>query len=122
MNQLLKCTPYEGYKRVITIDPDTNEPFDHHNLVILEPLRNPQSRPVSSRVCSGTTLKKVTALPEEAEAREYLWERPILIARVKLPNNMIVDVINLHLKSRRPTNIQGHKLTDRAWKTASGLG
>jgi predicted extracellular nuclease len=33
---------------------------------------------------------------------------------------MTLDVINLHLKSRRPTNIQGHKLTDRAWKTASG--
>ena len=35
MNRLLECTPYEGYKRVTTIDPDTNEVFEHHNLVIL---------------------------------------------------------------------------------------
>jgi hypothetical protein len=33
---------------------------------------------------------------------------------------MVVDVINLHLKSRRPTNIQGHRINERTWKTASG--
>mgnify|MGYP007068838167 CR=1 FL=1 len=32
----------------------------------------------------------------------------------------VLDVINLHLKSRRPTNIQGHKLSERTWKTAFG--
>ena len=51
---------------------------------------------------------------------EISWQRPILHAKVELPNNMVLDVINLHLKSRRPTNIQGHRLADKTWKTASG--
>ena len=37
-----------------------------------------------------------------------------------MPNKTLIDVINLHLKSRRPTNIQGHKVDERTWKTASG--
>lgn len=120
MNRLLECTPYEGYKRVTTIDPATKEVFDHHNLVILSRYEILNYDQYLHEYAPAPRYKKVTALPEELEAREISWERPILHVRIKLPNNMILDVINLHLKSRRPTNIQGHKLTDRTWKTASG--
>ncbi|MCK9566086.1 MAG: endonuclease/exonuclease/phosphatase family protein, partial [Methanothrix sp.] len=120
MNRLLECTPYEGYKRVTTIDPDTNGVFDHHNLVILSRYEIVEHDQYLHEYAPSPRYKKVTALPEESEAKEISWERPILHAKIKLPNNMVVDVINLHLKSRRPTNIQGHKLNDRTWRTASG--
>lgn len=120
MNQLLQCTPYEGYKRVTTINPNGNEAFDHHNLVILSRYDIVKHDQYLHEYAPAPRYKKVTATPEEDEAREISWERPILHARVKLPNNMMLDVINLHLKSRRPTNIQGHKLSERTWKTASG--
>jgi len=120
MNRLLECTPYEGYKRVNTIDPNTREVFDHHNLVILSRYDIVQNNQYLHEYAPSPRYKKVTAIPEEVEAREISWERPILHARIRLPNNMIVDVINLHLKSRRPTSIQGHKLDERTWKTASG--
>ena len=120
MNRLLECTPYEGYKRVNTIDPDTKEVFEHHNLVILSRYDIVEHDQYLHEYAPSPRYKKVTAIPEESEAKEISWERPILHAKVQLPNNMVVDVINLHLKSRRPTNIQGHKLSDRTWKTASG--
>ena len=120
MNRLLECTPYEGYKRVTTIDPDTKEVFEHHNLVILSRYDIVEHDQYLHEYAPSPRYKKVTAIPEESEAKEISWERPILHAKVQLPNNMVVDVINLHLKSRRPTNIQGHKLSDRTWKTASG--
>jgi endonuclease/exonuclease/phosphatase family metal-dependent hydrolase len=120
MNRLLECTPYESYKRINTIDPDTKEPFEHHNLVILSRYDIVDHDQYLHEYAPSPRYKKVTAIPEEGEAREISWERPILHAKVRLPNNMVVDVINLHLKSRRPTNIQGHKLTPRTWKTASG--
>ncbi|MCX6672652.1 MAG: endonuclease [Methanothrix sp.] len=120
MNRLLECTPYEGYKRVTTIDPDTKEVFEHHNLVILSRYDIVEHDQYLHEYAPSPRYKKVTALPEESEAKEISWERPILHAKVQLPNNMVVDVINLHLKSRRPTNIQGHKLSDRTWRTASG--
>jgi endonuclease/exonuclease/phosphatase family metal-dependent hydrolase len=120
MNRLLECTPYEGYKRVSTIDTNTREAFEHHNLVILSRYDILHHDQYLHEYAPAPRYKKVTAIPEEGEAREISWERPILHARVRLPNNMVVDVINLHLKSRRPTNIQGHKLNERTWKTASG--
>lgn len=120
MNQLLEGTPYEGYKRANTIDPYTKEVFDHHNLVILSRYQIVNSDQYLHHYAPAPRYKKVTAHPEEIEAREISWERPILHSRIKLPNDMMLDVINLHLKSRKPTNIQGHKLNDRAWKTASG--
>ncbi len=120
MNRLLECTPYESYKRVNTIDPDTKGVFDHHNLVILSRYDIVEHDQYLHEYAPSPRYKKVTALPEEIEAKEISWERPILHAKVRLPNNMVVDVINLHLKSRRPTNIQGHKLNERTWKTASG--
>ncbi|VVB72847.1 Endonuclease/Exonuclease/phosphatase family protein [uncultured archaeon] len=120
MNRLLECTPYEGYKRISTIDQSSGEVYDHHNLVILSRYDIAEHHQYTHTYAPPPRYQKVTAQPMEEEARQISWERPILHARVKLPNNMTIDVINLHLKSRRPTNIQGHKLSERTWKTASG--
>ena len=120
LNRLLECTPYEGYKRVSTKDKSTGQVFEHHNLVILSRYDIVEHDQYLHEYAPSPRYQKVTAQPEEREAREISWERPILHAKVKLPNNMVLDVINLHLKSRRPTNIQGHKLSERTWKTASG--
>jgi endonuclease/exonuclease/phosphatase family metal-dependent hydrolase len=120
MNRLLECTPYEGFKRVSTVDPATGEVFEHHNLVILSRYEIVEHDQYLHEYAPSPRYQKVTAQPEEREAREISWERPILHAKVQLPNNKVVDVINLHLKSRRPTNIQGNKLSERTWRTASG--
>lgn len=120
MNRLLECTPYESYKRVTTVEGNSGHVFEHHNLVILSRYDIVEHHQYMHEYAPSPRYQKVTALPEEREAREISWERPILHAKVQLPNNMTVDVINLHLKSRRPTSIQGHKLSDRTWKTASG--
>lgn len=120
LNRLLECTPYEGYKRVTTIDPATKEVSERHNLVILSRYEILEHDQYLHEYAPSPCYKKVTALPEESNAMPISWQRPILHAKVELPNGMVVDVINLHLKSRRPTNIQGHRLADRSWKTASG--
>lgn len=120
MNRLLECTPYESYKRVTTVEGNSGHVFEHHNLVILSRYDIVEHHQYMHEYAPSPRYQKVTALPEEREAREISWERPILHAKVQLPNNMTVDVINLHLKSRRPTSIQGHKLSERTWKTAFG--
>jgi endonuclease/exonuclease/phosphatase family metal-dependent hydrolase len=120
LNMLLDSTPYEGYRRVSTIDEATGEVFENHNLVILSRYDILEHHQYMHDYAPSPRYQKVTAQPEEHEASEISWERPILHVKVRLPNNMVLDVINLHLKSRRPTNIQGHKISDRTWKTASG--
>ncbi len=121
LNRLLECTPYEGYHRVSTLADDKGNVYENHNnLVILSRYEIMEHHQYLHEYAPSPRYQKVTAQPEEHEAREVSWDRPILHAKIRLPNNMSLDVINLHLKSRRPTNIQGHKISERVWKTASG--
>ena len=62
----------------------------------------------------------MTAKPAESAAKEVTWERPILHARVRLDNHRVLDLINVHLKSRLPTNVPGQQMDNDTWKTASG--
>ena len=57
LNRLLECTPYEGYRRVTTIDPATRgfrAPQPGHP----QPLRDFGARPVSSRICPIAVLQE----------------------------------------------------------------
>ncbi|MGB3919814.1 endonuclease/exonuclease/phosphatase family protein [Methanothrix sp.] len=119
LDRLLEGTPYESFNRASTVDRDGNY-LGHHNLVTLSRYDIMEQHQYQHEYAPSPSYKKVTALPVEMEAREISWERPILHAKVRLPNGAVLDVINLHLKSRRPTNIQGHKLSERTWKTAFG--
>jgi predicted extracellular nuclease len=63
--------------------------------------------------------QKVTASPAE-EAKGVTWERPILYAKVDLGGGGALHVINLHLKSKLPSNVEGQKVDTYTWRTASG--
>lgn len=120
LNRLLEGTPYEGYQRVSTLADDQGNVLNNHNLVILSRYNIVESFQYMHDYAPSPKYQKVTAHPEEHDAREVNWERPILHAKIQLPDDRIIDVINLHLKSRRPTNIPGHKINERTWKTPSG--
>ena len=120
LNRLLECTPYEKYNRIFTTFEDSGSPYENRNLVILSKYEIAEHHQYMHEYAPSPRYQKVTADPSEHEAREVSWERPVLHAKIRLPNEMYIDVLNLHLKSRRPTNIQGHKLNERTWKTASG--
>jgi len=120
LHKLLHDTPYEGYHRFSTRDKATGEPFENHNLVILSRFEILEHHQYMHDYAPSPRYQKVTAQPEEHEAKEVSWERPILHAKIQAPNHMVLDIINLHLKSRRPTSIPGHKIDERTWKTASG--
>jgi predicted extracellular nuclease len=120
LNKLIEGTPYEGYHRVSTTFRETGVVYENRNLVILSRYEILEHHQYMHDYAPSPHYKKVTAEPEEAEAREVSWERPILHVKIKLTNEMVLDVINLHLKSRRPTSIPGHKMDERKWRTASG--
>ncbi|MDD2340818.1 MAG: hypothetical protein PHG79_11425 [Methanosarcina sp.] len=67
------------------------------------------------------TAEKAEEEEEEEEQKNITvtWERPILHARISVGAREL-DVINLHLKSRLPSDIKGQKLDQYTWKTASG--
>jgi endonuclease/exonuclease/phosphatase family metal-dependent hydrolase len=119
LGRLLEGTPYAGYNRVST-EYRAGEVYHERNLVVLSRFEIQESHQYMHEYAPAPKYQKVTAEPKETEAKEVSWERPILYAKIKLGGELSLHVINLHLKSRKPTNIQGHKLGEYTWKTASG--
>jgi len=119
LDKLLENTDYADFHRVSTLTTK-GEPYDERNLVILSRLPIVEHKQIKHEFAEPPFYKKVTAAPPEGAAREVTWERPLLYARLDLGERHSLHVINLHLKSRLPSNIEGQMLNQYTWKTASG--
>jgi endonuclease/exonuclease/phosphatase family metal-dependent hydrolase len=117
LDALLAGTPYETYERVVTADA-AGQPFQLRNQVILS--RFPvvaQSQIHDSSL--APSYRRVTALPPDTAASRIDWERPIQTATLDLGGGRVLHVLNLHLKSKLPTDIPGQKLNQFTWRTAA---
>jgi len=122
LDALLQETRYAGFHRVSTMPEDGPGVYDERNLVILSRYEILESHQYKHHFAPAPFYRIVTAEAtpgEESKAEKISWERPILHARIGI-GNRILDVVNLHLKSRIPTDIKGQKLDTYTWKTASG--
>ncbi len=120
LERLLEDTPYSDYHMISTKTADGTQVYDERNLVILSRFEITEHHQYKHDYASAPQYQKVTAKPPEDKAKEITWERPILYARIKLNDGMSFQVINLHLKSRLPSNIAGQMRGRYTWKTASG--
>jgi predicted extracellular nuclease len=118
--KLLANTRYAGYQQVSTMTEDGMQVYDERNLVILSRFEITEHHQYKHDFARAPRYQKVTAKPAESEAKEVTWERPILHARIRLDNHRVLDLINVHLKSKLPTNIPGQQMDNDTWKTASG--
>jgi endonuclease/exonuclease/phosphatase family metal-dependent hydrolase len=118
--KLLANTPYAGYHQVSTMTEDGTQVYDERNLVILSRFEITEHHQHKHDFAPAPRYQKVTATPQETEAKEVTWERPILHAKIKLDNTRALDIINIHLKSKLPTDIPGQKVDNFTWRTPSG--
>ena len=117
LDKLLAGTEYAGFNRVSTMTG--NQVYDERNLVILsrfEILESKQHKPEGE-----PAYRRITADPPDTGANPVTWERPILYAKLKLDASRALHVLNLHLKSRIPTDIPGQKINQFSWKSAVGF-
>lgn len=119
LEKLLKDTPYEAYNRVSTTTDDGSQPLDERNLVILSRFPILERQQYKNKFAPPPSYRMVTAEPPQTEAQEITWERPILYAKIQLESDRLLHLINVHLKSKIPTNIPGQKVNDFTWKTAA---
>ena len=120
LDKLLTNTPYGGYHKISTMTEDGTHVYDERNLVILSRYLISEYHQYKHNYAPAPYYQKVTAKPKEDQAKKITWERPILYAKIKLDNNNMLHVINLHLKSKRPSHVEGQKVSMYAWRTASG--
>lgn len=120
LDAVLKGTRYETFNIAHTVT-SAGVPFDKRNLLILA---DPAHTIESFTQHKNTSIdklqyRKVTAIPAEEDAKDVTWERPILHATINVQGLGKVHVLNLHLKSRLSSNIQGQRDGFR-WRSAAG--
>jgi endonuclease/exonuclease/phosphatase family metal-dependent hydrolase len=120
LEKLLKNTPYADYQRISTTDESGQQVLDERNPVILSRHEILEHHQYLHEFAPAPSYQLVTAIPREEEAEEVTWERPILYAKIRLDGGKTLHVLNLHLKSKLPTEVPGQKEGRFAWKSASG--
>lgn len=128
LEELLEGTPYADYYRAVTTVQDENYPYAERNLITLSRFEVLGAEQYRNDYAPAPAYRTVTAEPESEEAEEFRWERPIQHVRLTLPGGeggeegtvSTLHVINLHLKSKLPTEIDGQKEDAYTWKSASG--
>jgi endonuclease/exonuclease/phosphatase family metal-dependent hydrolase len=120
LEKLLADTPYAAYHKVSTMTEDGTRVYDERNLVVLSRFPILEHHQYKHDFAPAPHYRKVTATPQESGAQEVMWERPILHAKIRLDDARVLDLINVHLKSKLPTNVPGQKVDEYTWKTSSG--
>lgn len=119
LDAVLQGTPYETFHRACTRTTE-GVVYDKRNLVIISRFPILEHHQYRNDKIDPLLYRKVTASPTEADARELSWERPILHALIEHPQLGTIHTINLHLKSRLASNVNGQKINNYTWASASG--
>lgn len=118
LKELLKTTPYENYHIISTKTTDRVNVYDVRNLVIASkyPFEG-EPKEINNNIISPIQYNYVMDTGDKKdEARNIKWERPLFYTKVKIDDDNIIHVINLHLKSRLASNVTGQKLDRYNWK------
>ena len=119
LDAVLRDTPYAAYHRVAT-QRSRGGPEDVHNLVTLSRWPIVEHRQVRHDLVSAPVYRLATSLPTPARPKPVAWDRPLLDARVVLPNGHPLHVVNLHLRAPLASAVDGQKLAPFVWRSAAG--
>jgi endonuclease/exonuclease/phosphatase family metal-dependent hydrolase len=121
LDQLIAGTDYANplFVRATTLTQQ-NQPYDVRNLVVVTRFPIVAREQLKHLHAPAPAYRKVTAIPPEQGASDVTWERPILRVTLDLGAGRQLHVINLHLKSKLPTEIDGQKLGRDTWRSVAG--
>ena len=119
LDALLAETPYRDFHRASTFRPETGEPRDKHNLVVLSRWPIAQVSQYANSLVAPIGYRFATATPA-VTGDAIVWDRPILLATIALPHGPMLHVVNMHLKAPLASFVPGQKIGPFAWKSVSG--
>lgn len=121
LESLIQTTQYENYNVISTLTR-RRQVYDERNLVVLvrSDLQITEAQSIKHRYAPKPRYRTVTATRSERRARYISWERPLLYARIDLGGNRIVHLINVHMKSKLPTDIPGQTIEWYRWRSVAG--
>jgi endonuclease/exonuclease/phosphatase family metal-dependent hydrolase len=117
--ELLAGTDLDGAS-VVSTRPEGDAVYNERNLVIVSRLPVLSHQQLRNDLVDKPTYRRLTAIPADPAPVQIGMERPILHAEIDLTTvgGSRLHVINVHLKSKIPTDIPGQKLDTHTWATA----
>jgi len=119
LQQLLAGTAH-GASTLTSTKTTANEVFDERNLVVVSPFPVLSATQIKNVKVPPPEYRRITASPPETQAKKMEWERPILHVALQLPGGQQLNVFNVHLKSKLPTDIPGQKKDTFTWNSSAG--
>jgi endonuclease/exonuclease/phosphatase family metal-dependent hydrolase len=121
LRELLSGTNLDGAPMLST-KPEHEAVYNERNLVIVTALPVLAHRQLRNDLVAEPRYLRLTAVPADGEPVGVGVERPILHAELDLTpvGGTRLHIINVHLKSKIPTDIPGQKLDTYTWRTADG--
>ncbi|MFC4943819.1 endonuclease/exonuclease/phosphatase family protein [Pseudonocardia sp. GCM10023141] len=116
LQRLLEGTNLAG-ANLVSSKPDNDGVYDERNLVVATHHQVLAREQLRNKLVAEPMYLRLTAVPPDTEATPIGIERPILHVTIDT-GVAILHVINVHLKSKIPTDIPGQKLDGFTWKTA----
>jgi endonuclease/exonuclease/phosphatase family metal-dependent hydrolase len=92
--------------------------YDERNLVVVTTFPVLSVEQLRNDLVDPLLYRRLTAKPPDAAAVTVDIERPILHVQLDLPDGARLHVVNVHLKSKIPTNIPGQKIDPYSWRSA----
>jgi endonuclease/exonuclease/phosphatase family metal-dependent hydrolase len=117
LQELLTGTDLQGGTMVST-KPQDNAVYDQRNLVVVAHLPILGRQQLRNDLVAKPGYQRLTADPPDAAPIEIGVERPILHVQVDLGGGQVLHVINVHLKSKIPTDIPGQHIDPYTWRAA----
>lgn len=114
--ELLADTNLAG-ANVVSTKPAGAAVFDERNLVVVTHLPVLGHRQVHNDLVAEPVYTRLTAIPPDPAPIPIGVERPILHVQLLLAGGPL-HVINVHLKSKIPTDIPGQQLDSHTWRAA----
>jgi len=107
LDRLFAGGPYESFHRATSMRPGADTPADVHNLAIVSRWPIVERKQLFHDIVSRWSFP----LPGETQAVEVAFDRPLLYARIALPDGAPLHVVNLHLRAPRAVPLCAHDET-----------
>lgn len=116
LKELLAGTNLDG-ATIISTKPAGDAVYNERNLVIVTHLPVLGHQQLLNDLVDEPVYKRLTAVPADPAPVEIGVERPILHVRIDVAGAPL-HLIDVHLKSKIPTDIPGQKIDNFTWRTA----
>lgn len=119
LQQLLAGTNLDG-ARLVSTKATGDAVYDVRNIVVATKLPVVSTQQLRNDLVAEPRYTRLTAKPPDAEPVPIGVERPILHVQLDLgpAHGGRLHVINVHLKSKIPTDIPGQKIDNYTWRGA----